>query len=159
MDDVIAKLEDLAPVAEAIVYLTRQGARVKELSSLLSQQETKLQTGEERLAEIERLCQTSKAGAEQARASVIEAQGKIEQMVEGAKAEANRITKHALAEADTITQRERVKFGAEEVRLRQGIQALTEQSEKLDISIEAKRKDHKLVMDSLASLKARLGAA
>lgn len=157
MDDVIAKLEDLAPVAEAIVYLTRQGARVKELSSLLSKQETDLQTGEERLAEIEKLCAEAKVGAEQARAAVIEAQGKIEQMIEGARAEAKLMINGAKTEADKIAQRERTKFGAEEARLRQGIQALNKENETLDAAIQAKRNDHDAVQASIDSLKKRLG--
>lgn len=159
MDDVIAKLEDLAPVAEAIVYLTRQGARVKELSSLLSKQETKLQTGEERLAEIERLCQTSKAGAEQARASVIEAQGKIEQMIEGAKAEAKRTIAEAKQQAQQAGEATSKAFIADHVALQNKILDARALLIEINADIKSRKEDHKLVMDSLASLKARLGAA
>lgn len=159
MDDLISHLKTLAPVAEAIVYITRQGSQVEALGKRLSQQETDLQTGEERLAEIERLCQIARTSAEQAKASVIEAQGKIESMVEGAKNEAKRMLNEAQNQANTIAQRERIKFGAEEARLRQGIQALNEERVALDTAIQHKRNDHASVMSSLASLKARLGAA
>lgn len=159
MDDLIAHLKTLAPVAEAIVYITRQGSQVEALGKRLSQQETDLQTGEERLAEIERLCQIARTGAEEARASVIEAQGKIEMWTSGAKAEANGLIAGAKIHAEAETDKIRKAFVAEHTELQTKISQAKHMLAVVTEELKAKQADHDTVMASIASLKARLGAA
>ncbi len=156
MDDLIAHIKSLAPIAEAIVYLGEHSKEIEEIEDKLESLRKDLTEGEARLAEIAASAKQHTEVAEQAKASVIEAKSKLEQMVEASRHEANRLVGQAKAEADTITQRERIKFKAEEIKLRAGIEALNEERQALGEQVELKRKDHDAVQASINSLKARL---
>ncbi len=156
MDDLIAHIKALAPIAEAIVYLAEHSKEIEEIEAKLESLRKDLADGEARLAEISTEALRHSEMSEQARASVIEAKSKLEQLVEGSRQEANRIINQAKVEADTITQRERIKFAAEESKLREGIEALQKEKNELTTATEVKRNEHDTVLASMQSLKARL---
>lgn len=159
MDNAIQYLKQLAPIAEAIVYIAEHSAEIEGIEETLSQCKQELEAAEARLKEVDTLCSKAKDGAEQAKAQVIEAQGRIEQMIEGARAEVRRMQDQAKINLDTELRNARIKFRSEEIRLQEGIKALMAEKETLAAAVKDTRKEHDNILASMASLGRRLGAA
>lgn len=159
MSDFAKHLKQLAPIAEAIVYIAERSAEIDNIEETLFQSKQDLEAAEARLVEINTLCDKAKAGAGQAKAQVIEAQSRIEQMVEGARTEIKRMQNQSKINLEDELQNVRIKFRSEEIKLQEGITALKKEKQALEVAVEARRKDHNAVQASIDSLTRRLQGA
>lgn len=157
MDNAIQHLKQLAPIAEAIVYIAQHAAEIEGIEETLSQRKQELEIAEARLTEISSLCDKAKAGAEQAKASMIEGQSKLEQMIESTRNEANRIIQDAKTQAAIDGKAITDSFVREHGTWQAKINALKKIKDNLDEEVASKLVAHDAVQASIDSLKARLG--
>lgn len=159
MDDLIAHIKSLAPVAEAIVYINEHAKEIEEIGPKLEQLRTDLEQGEARLKEIADQAKQHSDMSEQAKASVIEARSRLDSMVAGARADADRLVKKSQADAMNAAKATTESFKGLHAGLQSKIETAKQTLQNLTEEISAKTKDHNAVLASMASLKSRLGAA
>lgn len=158
MDDIAKSLNQLKPLAEAIVYLASQGDTLKNLDVKINELEGRIEQRRGEWDESEASATRAKEAVKQASSEVAEAKIKVERMLEDASTAAKQIVQSARNEATNAAKQVSQGFAQDHAKLSAHIVEAKRTLVVLNEQIIQKRRDHDAVMDSIVSLKSRLGA-
>lgn len=158
MDDIAKSLNQLKPLAEAIVYLASQGDTLKNLDVKINELEGRIEQRRGEWDESEASAVRAKEAVKQASSEVTEAKIKVERMLEDASTAAKQIVQAARNEATNAAKQVSQGFAQDHAKLQSYITEAKRTLAILNEQIIQKRRDHDAVMASIEALKSRLGA-